>query len=68
MQFTPGRFYIYDLNIMHTIYGQTTNFLAGYALKANLRGSWIKDDMEKQLELLLKIFCMHDIFIMILQQ
>jgi hypothetical protein len=26
-----------NFNIMHTIYGQTTNFLAGYALKANLR-------------------------------
>jgi len=26
-----------NFNIMHTIYGQTANFLAGYALKANLR-------------------------------
>jgi hypothetical protein len=29
MQFTPGRFKKYDLNIMDTIQGQITNFLAG---------------------------------------
>ena len=39
---------------MHTIYGQTTNFLAGYALKANLRQRWIKDDTGKTAQIVIE--------------